>query len=222
MFVGLVLTFTFGAWLALAATAFLFAVAYGGRRRARTIIISVLVTGLLAGALALGPLRPVIEAKASGNGIGSLAWDAGTRLYGWKLALQLWWQHPFIGAGFGGFEFFSADYDFVRGNQSQGSTPHETYLYLLANTGLIGLLAVVAIFVGAIRDNLRLMRANPQVRVTAWAFAFALSVTLVGWFADDSVITGPHAGYLLWLLIGLGEVFARLVASGKYSDLPHA
>lgn len=210
MLVGLILTFTFGAWLALVATSLLFILMFGGRRRWKAFILSSIALCVLAGALALGPLHTVIESKASGTAIGSLAWDAATRLYGWKLALQLWWAHPFIGAGIGNFEYFSASYDFVLGAKSQGSTPHETYLYLLANTGLLGIVAVLAIVVGAFRSNIRLMKADREFRLLAWALAFAICAALMGWFSDDSVQVGPHASYLFWLIIGLSEVLTRI------------
>jgi O-antigen ligase len=214
MFAGLILTFTFGAWLALATTSLLFVMSFGGRRRWKFLVASLLITSLVIGILALGPLGTVIEAKASGTAIGSLAWDAATRLYGWKLALQIWWSHPFIGAGIGNFEYLSADYDFVRGSQSQGSTPHETYLFLMANTGLAGLFSVLAIILGNLRANLRLMKSGIRFRVLPWALAFALSTNLLGSFSDDSPLLGPHASYLLWLFVGLSEVIARLPTDG--------
>jgi len=218
IFIGLILTFTFGAWLALAATTFLFAVGFGGRQRWRRLVVSSLIFCILAAILAVGPLRSTIEAKASGNAIGSLAWDAGTRLYGWKLALQLWWMHPLIGAGIGGYEHFSSDYDFVLGAQSQGSTPHNTYLYLLADLGLVGLISVLAITVGAFRSNIRLMRSSSEMRLFAWALAFAICTNLIGWFSDDSGQVGPHASYFFWLLIGLSEVLSRLISSNSDSS----
>jgi O-antigen ligase len=214
MFAGLILTFTFGAWLALATTSLLFVMSFGGRRRWKFLLASLLITSLVIGILALGPLGTVIEAKASGTAIGSLAWDAATRLYGWKLALQVWWSHPFIGAGIGNFEYLSADYDFVRGNQSQGSTPHETYLFLMANTGLAGLFSLLAIILGNLRANLRLMKSGIRFRVLPWALAFALSTNLLGSFSDDSPLLDPHASYLLWLFVGLSEVIARLPTNG--------
>jgi len=152
----------------------------------------------------------VIAEKASGNAIGSLAWDAATRLYGWKLALQAWWSHPLLGVGIGNFEFFSADYDFVLGAQSQGSSPHETFLYLLANYGLIGATAVVALVLTSIRSSIKLVRTNSSFALVSAALAFAIAVNLIGWFSDDSTYLGPHASYLLWLLIGLTEVVRRL------------
>jgi len=212
MFTGLILTFTFGAWLALAATFLLFAMAFGGRRRWKIFLVSVLILCLMTVFLAFGPLRPVMEAKASGTAIGSLAWDAATRLYGWKLALETWRSHPLIGVGIGNFEFFSVDFDFVRGRQSQGGTPHETYLFLMANTGLAGLITVLAVMVGSLRSNLRLMRSDLRARLLPWALAFALSTNLIGWFSDDSPLFGPHTSYLLWLFVGLSEVVARIAA----------
>lgn len=212
MFAGLVLTFTFGAWLALAATCFLAIAFFGGEKKLKIMLwssVAVIVFGLW---LALGPLHEVIEAKASGTAIGSLAWDAATRLYGWKLALQVWWAHPFIGAGIGNFEFVSADYDFVLGAQSQGSSPHETFLYLLANYGLVGTVAVVAMVLASIRSNLRLLRERPEVAAIAGALAFALTVNLIGWFSDDSTYLGPHTSYVLWLIVGLSEALRRMRA----------
>lgn len=210
MCVGLLLTFTFGAWLALAATCGLAILRFGGKRRWRAMLWGLAALGVLVAFLALGPFQQVILDKASGNAIGSLAWDAATRLYGWKLALQAWWSHPLIGVGIGNFEFFSADYDFVLGAQSQGSSPHETFLYLLANYGLIGTVAVVVVLLTCVRRCIRILRAHSRFAFIAAAIAFALFVNLVGWLSDDSTYLGPHTSYLLWLFIGLGEVVHRL------------
>lgn len=207
---GLVLTFTFGAWLALAATVVFGIFLMGGKRKVKLMIKTGLAFSLLATLLALGPLRQVIEDKATGTAIGSLAWDAATRLYGWKLALQVWWAHPLIGAGIGNFEFVSADYDFVLGAQSQGSSPHETFLYLLANYGLIGTVAVIAVIAGAIRSGIRVFRKDRRLALLGLALAFGLAVNLIGWFSDDSTYLGPHTSYLLWLFVGISEVVANL------------
>jgi O-antigen ligase len=219
---GLVLTFTFGAWLALGATFALFALLFGGAKRKRVIVAGVLVLALAAAFVAYGPLRPLIEAKAAGDAIGSFAWDAMTRLYSWKLALQTWWSHPWIGVGIGNFEFISAGYDFVLGPESQGSSPHQTYLYLLANYGLVGTISVLAIMLGALRSNLRLARLHTAIAFVGLALAFALAVNLIGWFADDSGFLGPHASYLLWLFVGLSEVALALSSPAEWVGSNHA
>lgn len=209
---GLVLTFTFGAWLALAVTFGLFVLLFGGAQRKNAIVGGVLVLALVALFVAYGPLRPLVEAKAAGDAIGSFAWDAATRLYGWKIAVQTWWSHPWIGVGIGNFEFISASYDFILGPQSQGSSPHETYLYLLANYGLIGTISVLAIMLGALRSDIRIARAHVQTALISLALAFALAVNMIGWFADDSGFFGPHASYVVWLFVGLSEAIRRLSA----------
>lgn len=207
---GLLLTFTFGAWLALACTSVLAILKFGGKRKWKVLFWSAAAFAVVATFLALGPLHNVIEAKASGTGIGSLAWDAATRLYGWKLALQIWWAHPLWGGGIGNYESVSADYDFVLGANSQGSSPHETYLYLLANYGLIGTISVLYVLWKSVRTNLNLFtEGESKVRLVAGALAFAICCNLVGWFSDDSGFLGPHAGYLLWILVGLSEVLWR-------------
>lgn len=210
MLAGLVLTFTFGAWLALACTAGLAVLFFAGPKKWKVMIWGTVLLGLLAAFLALGPLSPIIEAKASGNAIGSLAWDAATRLYGWKLAFDTWRSHPLLGVGIGNFEFLSADYDFVLGAKSQGSSPHETYLYLLANFGLVGTIAVMAILLRTIRMNVRIARTVPEWSAIALALGFALANNMIGWFADDSGFFGPHASYVVWLFVGLSEVVGQL------------
>lgn len=215
MFAGLILTFTFGAWLALAATIGIAILLFGGNRKWKILLWGLVALAVVGAFLAFGPLSDVIEAKANGTAIGSLAWDAATRLYGWKLALQAWWSHPLVGVGIGNFEFFSADYDFVLGTQSQGSSPHETFLYLLANYGLIGTTSVVVIMLASIRSNIQLIRKHTSFALIGGALAFSLAVNLLGWFSDDSTYLGPHTSYLLFLVIGLSEVVRRLATTER-------
>ena len=210
MLAGLVLTFTFGAWLALVATFALSVLIIAGKARWKLILAGVVILSLLVALVAYGPLKPIVEAKATGTAVGSLTWDVLTRLIGWKLAVQTWLSHPLLGVGIGNYEFTSAGYDFVLGPQSQGSSPHETYLYLLASIGLVGTMSVLVILVSTLRSNLRDAGTNPDLRLLKLALAFALAANMIGWFGDDSGFYGPHAGYLLWLFVGLSEAIPRI------------
>lgn len=212
MLAGLVLTFTFSAWAALVATCGLFVFLFGGRRRWRVLIIAVLIFAVLGTFVAFGPLRPVLEAKVGGGEIGSFSWDVASRIYGWKIAVSTWLEHPWIGAGIGNFEFLSADYDFVLGAKSLGTSPHETYLYLLSSLGLLGAVSVLAIMFSSIRSSLRVMRTHSKMSWIGLAIAFALIASMIGWFGDDSAFLGAHGSYLLWLLIGLSEALRRISA----------
>jgi O-antigen ligase len=217
MLAGLLLTFTFGAWLALVATMGIFVLILDRRRR------WALVTGSLAVCccstlLILGPLRPLVESKVSGVQIGSFAWDVLSRLKAWTFAFGTWQSHPLLGVGIGNYENLSAESDWIGvGPIGAGSTPHETYLYLLAESGIVGLFGIMTILFGSIRSNLSLKR-NPQLGLIGIGLAFSILVNMIGGFSDDSPFVGPHTSYVLWLFVGLSEVLRNIAAKRATSD----
>jgi len=209
MFAGLLLTFTFGSWLALAATLGFFVLLLDRKRRWKFVAVAVVVAlcGIL---LIMGPLRPLVEAKFSGAQIGSFQWDVFTRLKAWVFAFQTWRAHPLLGVGVGNYEVLSAEVDWLGiGPIGAGSTPHETYLYLLAESGLVGFISIMIVFLSSIRSDLNL-KSHPQLGIVGLALGFAILVDLIGGFSDDSGFVGPHTSYLLWLLIGLSEALLRI------------
>jgi hypothetical protein len=206
MLAGLVLTFTFGAWLALAATFALFVLTLAGKARWKLLLAGVVILSLLVALVAYGPLRPIVVAKATGTAIGSLTWDIVTRLIGWKLAMQTWLSHPLLGVGIGNYEVTSAGYDYVWGlgrgsprNLSVSARKHRT----------VGTLSVLVIMVSTLRSNLQDVGVDPDLRLLKLALAFALATNLIGWFMMTRLY-GPHAGYLLWLFVGLSEAIPRI------------
>jgi hypothetical protein len=64
---------------------------------------------------------------------------------------------------------------------------------------------MMAIFISSIRRNL-----EPRFGLIGVALAFSIAVNLMGGFSDDSGFNGPHASYLLWLVIGLSEALRSL------------
>ena len=217
MFGGLLLTFTFAAWLSLAITTGLFVLFLARKRRGKIVLAGGLAMSVAACVALLSPLRSFLEGKIFETAIGSLAWDVFTRWQSWQLALQAWWSHPWFGVGYGGFprltvgnvEWLSQDW------VSSGTSPHNIYLYLLSELGLIGLAAVLFVFLRSIRTNLRQVGA-PRLRYAAFGLAFALTTAMVGGCSDDSVLYGPHGSYLVWLLIGMSEAVSNLspISSG--------
>jgi putative inorganic carbon (HCO3(-)) transporter len=216
MLAGLILTFTFAAWLSLLATSVFFVLLVNWKKRWTMIPAVALVLTLAVYLLAFGPLRPFVEAKLFETAEGGLAWDALTRWISWQLALKAWWSHPLIGVGYGNFPGLTiGNLDFLSDEwASSGSSPHNVYLYLLSELGLAGLMAVVIVIASNIRTSLQSFRA-PAFRYVALALAFALTTTLVGGWSDDSPLYGPHSSYLVWLLIGMSEVVLNLAASNS-------
>lgn len=205
MLAGLLLTFTFGAWLSLAATIGLFALLIDKKRGLKMVAAGALAFLLFVIALAAGPLRPLVEDKA-----GQIAWDAATRLDAWALAWSAFISHPVIGIGYGNFPSMTLDFlHWIRFDLApEGSSPHAFYLYLLAELGLLGLASVIFIFLSTVRSNVQL-RGTRELGYIGLALAFALTTVLIDGFSDDSALYGAHAGYLLWLFIGLSEAVSR-------------
>jgi putative inorganic carbon (HCO3(-)) transporter len=202
---GLLLTFTFGAWLSLTATTAIFILLFDKKRRWKLVLSAALIVAVIVPILIFGPLRPFIETKLLGHGIGSFAWDLITRLDSWTFAIQTWWSHPLFGVGIGNYEILEYAHEYIHSPWGpSGSTPHETYLYLLGQSGIVGLVSMLAILLGVVRTNLKL-RDHPQFGLIASALAFALITNLIGWFGDDSTLYGPHTSYLVWLIVGLSE-----------------
>ena len=210
MFAGLVLTFTFGAWLALTVTTVLFILLFKREQRWKTVLAGNLIFTLVAAVLVLGPLHTFMGQKIGTTGIGSLAWDIVFRLDAWLFALQVWWTHPLLGVGIGSFQLLQFDHDFLHSEWAPtGSSPHQTYLYLLVQLGMVGFVSILIVILVSIKNNLNL-KTNRELGLIGLALAFALSANMFGWFSDDSSFFGPHASYLVWLFVGLSEVICNL------------
>lgn len=217
----LFLTFTFGAWASLLAAVVLFVVLLRNQSGWKLLAGGCAIS--LAGIFAVleSPLQEFIATKFLSHGMGTFGWDVLTRLDNWIFACQVWAQHPLIGVGAGNFQALQYEHDFVFSPWAPaGSTPHETYLYILAQYGIVGFVSLLAIVLGALRSNWRL-RAHPSMGIVALGLAFALTVNLIGWFSDDSSFFSPHAGYLVWVVIGLSEA-VRNIAGAKRNRLRRA
>jgi putative inorganic carbon (hco3(-)) transporter len=209
--VGLVLTFTFGAWLALLATLGCFLLLLERRRVWKPLLVGALILSFIVFLLVAGPLRPFVEDKVLGTNLGSAGFDIVARFDSWLFAMQVWWSHPFLGVGIGNFEKLEYEHEYLHSEWVQiGSTPQNAYVYLLALSGIVGLWSILAILMGTIRTNLR-MRNRAKMGAIALSLAFALTTTVFASLTDDGPLFGPHAAYLFWLFIGLSETARNLV-----------
>jgi O-antigen ligase len=74
----------------------------------------------------------------------------GERMEGWKAAWRIYKQHPLTGAGIGNFKpivlRMIADGE-ISDIITKYSQPHNLYLYIMAECGIIGLIAVLGVFI---------------------------------------------------------------------------
>lgn len=206
----LVLTFTFGAWAALIATVAIFGAFLRRESRAKLLFGGMFAAVCACIVATTTPLRPLIITKIVSSGVGSVSWDLLTRFDNWAFAFRVWLDHPLFGVGAGNFQALQYDFDFLHSPWAPaGSSPHETYLYILAQFGLVGFVSILVIVLGALRSDWKL-RGDPKLGIVALGLAFALTVNLIGWFSDDSTFFSPHAGYLVWVIIGLSEAVRNI------------
>jgi O-antigen ligase len=138
-------TYSRGAWAAAVVGLFVL-----GLLRAR-----ILLVGLLALALTWQAVLPdtVVERiQMTEQDDGQLEDSAAERVYLWQHAWQVFSDNPVVGVGFTGFRMIRAAEGF------QLTDPHNFYLKMAADFGMVGLLALGLLLLGALRSGWRLFR----------------------------------------------------------------
>lgn len=171
----LFLTFSFSAWSAFILGAFLRA----GQRLRRTVPLLALALGffLLAGFLIQAEHEPLsIKRRGELSGI----------------SLRMFWENP-LGVGAGNFPRLVPEYGIVSGTAPFYQPVHNIYLLVLAETGVLGVLA----FGFLLKLAYRRWRQRPSL---FWIF-FA-QVLFLGFF-DHYLLTLPQGLFLFSLTLGL-------------------
>jgi O-antigen ligase len=126
---------------------------------------SLIAVPVVAIALAIASPQLIRERFDTSNAAGS---DLASRVDFWRAAENIWENHPVLGVGLGGFPnaYVAAP---VPGKQFLPDTEfeppphaHNLYLNVLAEQGLIGFLALLALGAATIRYCLRLRRDNQR------------------------------------------------------------
>ncbi len=184
-------------------------------RRYRLKILAVVVlVGALAGlwfAAAPGAWERISEADGGGSGRAEL----------WLVAWRVVESHPVVGVGFGGFERAAAEYVRQPGQLTtvklivdDPHVVHNTYLQMLAETGVVGLalfLGVLGSLLAAALRAARLFEAHGDARMATLAralFVAQASGLVALFFVSNATDVG------LWLLFGLGGAMLLLARRG--------
>jgi len=109
------------------------------------------------------------------------------RLHWWRLGIEQWLAHPWIGGGLGGFTGFVAEHPataefMARSGISEREMlqihPHSTYVRALAETGVVGFGLLAALLATVLRGALRhAARAPVEVTGACAALCFFLLAT---------------------------------------------
>jgi tetratricopeptide (TPR) repeat protein len=173
------------------------------RRAWGAVVVAAVVLGSVVALVAAhGPVRPVQRAWDSFKGGYASTQTPGTRLVSglgsnrydfYRVALDVFADHPIAGTG---ADNFFEDY-LAHGRSSETPRyPHDLALRALAQTGLIGALALLAAFAAALAAAWRAMRAaDPLAGAVAagatMAFAYWLVHGMTDWFWEWAGLGAP-------------------------------
>lgn len=129
------------------------------------------------------------------------------RLALWQAALTVAGGHPVFGVGFGEIRPALAAH---ASGVKPGTTAHSTYLQVLAETGVVGALALVLLLVGTARD---LVRGFLRQRLLAAGLVGSFAALLACWTTDYTV-RYPQVAALVAVLFGIAAGLARSTDQG--------
>ena len=155
---------------------------------------------------ALGPNGTLIRNinEQSGFGFENMQSIATSRGYIWRKSLPLVSQTLLLGFGADASTFHIPQNDFTGKLLYHGNTtlildkPHNMYLQTILNTGLLSLLALLAIFLFYFKSTINLLKKKNNLSILI--SIGILGYLLCGLFYDSSVTVAP----LFWALLGIG------------------
>jgi O-antigen ligase len=214
--VGFLATQSRGGLLALLAAAIL-AMVLAPRYRRRILGLLVIVAAAVAVLLASQPgaLSRITNFGGGSSGRGDL----------WRVALDVFYNHPFAGVGAGNFQAVESHFVLRPGSISRieylTDVPHlvhNTYLQLLAETGIVGLIGFLIVVAGSLHASwLAVKRFEARRRPEFADLARAVMLGTVGMLVALFFISDGD-DVRLWVLMAMGPALLTLAAHTRPSD----
>lgn len=140
----------------------------------------------------------------------------GMRLRNWEAAAERWSEHPLTGEGLGSYLQYTEQYN-------QPGTPDGWYIRLLAESGLLGLLAFMLLVGGLLWTLFRayVHETEPLPRAIVYGAALSVIAMLVNALLIDSFVSYKIMG-VFWMIVGVGTRVAaeQPPVALKNSDIP--
>lgn len=198
-----------GGLVALGAVLLVATVTAGRWRTAVVVLLVVIATGgvLYFTQFAPPPARERIVSVNTGSGRTEL-WDVGIRMFR---------AHPAGGVGVGNYQAVSPDYVLLPGSLPNANlilvahkVAHNAYLEVLADTGVPGLLMLLAVIAASLRCMLSAARVSAERgNVSVEALTRAVFLATAGMLTAEFFISDMHSK-VLWGLLALGPAMLVL------------
>jgi O-Antigen ligase. len=139
-----------------------------------------------------------------------------TRFLVWQTAFNAFVQHPIIGIGAYSFPFSSHLYQhlspFLFNTIVKGLSPHVTYLAVLTETGIVGMIGFLFLLISSIKlgwDSIKKAITSTELYFSFLLFFIYLNIIL-SMFFSDAYLAGQCA--MLWgVVLGLSVANNRIV-----------
>ena len=210
---GVVVSWSRGAWLSLA-TATAVVLLFWPKKLWQGTLLLLLGIGLLWGGTQAGLIPASITERITsfrddfrfgdvrGEDINDDNYAVLERLAHWQAALAMAEEHPWLGIGFGNYEPAYANYALINWPYPLGHA-HNYYLNLLAETGVVGLVAYLLLWTAVFWQTILLIR-----RTDGWQRGVALG--LLGVWVTLTVHHLVDKLYVNNIYIQLGVLFGLL------------
>jgi len=208
--VALILTFSRGGWIALMLAVAL--LSFGAwRRRGLSLKMPIATAAVLL--LLLLPFHSLVSTRLFGDDSGS----AESRVPLMNLAFRIVEANPVLGVGANNFTVVMNRYLSPEFRQGFLFAVHNKYLLVLAETGLVGLLAFLAFLLGAVRKGWQCWRDCEE---PLSSLALGLTAGIAGHMVHMTVdvFRGRPTQQLVWLIAGLLTAIYRMRPASCSSD----
>jgi len=133
--------------------------------------------------------------------------NAAWRAAFWLGVIFLWLSAPVIGIGFA-HDFYEEEPLHVV--QAEHYDPHNSYLAILARTGIVGLLMMAVAALLSVKLLIKLVRGGHGAETALLANCLLSCFVALATFASANVtLESPYHAMFFWLLIGMGVALAE-------------
>lgn len=197
-----IVTYTRISWLAFAVCFVYLSLAYGRRTN---IVVGALASGFVALAWGQGIIDRVASSTQAMTTVGidtvyDLNTSVGWRLYFWDEILRRFVDRPWLGFGSGS--------SVVLGEELFGieASPHNGYLRVLYETGIVGFVTFLLVFVVMFRQGMRLLRQNFALRLTYVNHVYiTMTLSYVLLNLTDNILEYYEVAVYQWAILSLVE-----------------
>ena len=131
----------------------------------------------------------------------------GVRSRLWEAGLRMWSDHPLTGVGIGQFPanlpYYGQD---LLASQYLDAGPHNMYIAVLSETGLVGLTIFGALLIVSLRSFWKIIQHGSREQSTiAWTWLIVFTVMLLG-----GITKHDQYDKFVWTCIGAAGSFSRL------------